>query len=97
MAEPLTLEQAKAQLRVLDEDEDDLIGAAIVDARGWIENYTGRSFAEIVGDDEVPPVLLRAMRLLVAGFYGDRETGGLAGDVEVSARRLCGRFKVRKL
>lgn len=97
MTEPLTLEQAKAQLRIVDESEDELISAAIVDARGWIENYTGRAFAEIVGDGEIPPVLLRAMRLLVAGFYFDRETGGLAGDTEVSARRLCGRFKVRKI
>lgn len=41
MAEPLTLEQAKAHLRVVDDAEDDLIAACIADARGWVENYTG--------------------------------------------------------
>lgn len=41
MAEPITLAQAKAQLRVDGDDEDEVIGSAIVAARGWIESYTG--------------------------------------------------------
>jgi hypothetical protein len=29
------------------------------------------------------------MRQLMAGFYQDRETGGIAGDVEEAAKDLC--------
>lgn len=35
------------------------------------------------------PNLMRAMLLLIAGYYADRETGGLAGDVETAAKNLC--------
>ena len=170
MAEPLSLDQAKAQLRVLDDEEDAAITSAIVDARGWIEDYTGliltrREVVEVVpafGDrlrawpiasidgvayldtagvetilptvdyfaqiarrparlsatawpsiyggstvevtmtagfatpeavEAYSPNLMRAMRILVAGFYNDRETGGLAGDVDVAAKRLCRNLK----
>lgn len=41
MAEPITLAQAKAHLRVTDTSEDDYITALIPAARGWVENYTG--------------------------------------------------------
>lgn len=170
MAEPLTLEQAKAHLRILDNSEDDVIASAIEDARGWIENYTGliltqREIVEVVsgfgealrawpvaaitsvgyvdGSNqaatlaptayfaqigqrparmtavnwpaiysgskvrvtmqagfETPdavkafsPNIMRAMRILVAGYYNDRETGGLSGDVETAAQRLCRNLK----
>jgi len=170
MAEPITLAEAKAQLRILSDDEDAVVTSAIIDARGWIENYTGlvltrrevtevlRGFGDslatwpIVSIDAVDyvdgdgteqalpdtdffaqiarrparivaprwprlydgsavaitmtagfataeaiqlfsPNIIRAMRILVAGFFNDRETGGLAGDVEVSAKRLLRSFK----
>jgi uncharacterized phiE125 gp8 family phage protein len=170
MAEPISLEDAKRQLRVLSTDEDAFITSAIVDARGWIENYTGlvltrrevvevlpsfsaqlstwpiasidavtyfdtdgqevilqeaEYFAQIarrpayltaggwptVRDGSMievtmtagfatpdavsafSPNLMRAMRILVAGFFSDRETGGLAGDVEIAAKRLCRPFR----
>lgn len=41
MAEPLTLDQAKAFLRVDGDLENEIIASAIVEARGWIEWYTG--------------------------------------------------------
>ncbi|QUT07926.1 head-tail connector protein [Sphingobium phenoxybenzoativorans] len=41
MAEPIDLDQAKAQLRVDHGDEDDLITGLIQAAREWVENYTG--------------------------------------------------------
>ena len=41
MAEPITLTQAKAHLRVTDTSEDDYITALIPAARAWVENATG--------------------------------------------------------
>lgn len=41
MAEPLTIQQAKTFLRVDGSLEDEVISSAIVEARGWIEWYTG--------------------------------------------------------
>lgn len=41
MAEPLTLTEAKAQVRKLTNDEDTYITSLIVAARQWVENYTG--------------------------------------------------------
>ncbi|KMS54717.1 head-tail connector protein [Sphingobium cupriresistens] len=166
MAEPIALEQAKAQLRVDGDDEDQVIRDAIVSARGWVERYTGlvltrrairealpafgyrlrawpvvsitsvsyfdpwraahtldadlymldassrparllasswpryllnsrvtvemqAGFADAAAINEFEPVLMQAMRQLLAGFYHDRETGGLAGAVEDAARDLC--------
>lgn len=41
MPEPITLEEAKNQCRVLSADDDDLIASLIVAAREWVESYTG--------------------------------------------------------
>jgi uncharacterized phiE125 gp8 family phage protein len=47
MAEPVTLDQAKAHLRIIDDtDEDALITALIVAAREWVENFTGHILVE---------------------------------------------------
>lgn len=166
MAEPITLEQAKAQLRVDGDDEDQVIRDAIVSARGWVERYTGlvltrrivrealpafgyrlrawpvvsitsvsyfdpwratqtldaesymmdasgrparllasswprhllnsritvtmdAGFADVAAINDFEPVLMQAMRQLLAGFYNDRETGGIAGAVEEAAKDLC--------
>ena len=42
MAEPLDLSDAKQHLRVVHNNEDDLITALIVAAREWVENFTGQ-------------------------------------------------------
>lgn len=44
--EPISLAQAKAQLRVEHNLEDALISAAIIAARGWVEEYLGRTLVE---------------------------------------------------
>ncbi len=41
MAEPLTTAEAKAQLRVTSDHEDDLIDSYVIAAREWCEEYTG--------------------------------------------------------
>lgn len=170
MAEPITLDDAKRQLRIDGSDDDEFLETAISDARGWIEDYTGliltrRPIVEVLpsfcaklrawpivsidsvtyldGDqvermvsesdyfaqiarrpaaltsqkwpavfsgstvevtmtagfatpaaiNEFSPNLMRAMRILVAGFYADRETAGLSGAVAASARNLCRNFR----
>jgi uncharacterized phiE125 gp8 family phage protein len=51
MAEPLTTAEAKAQLRVVDDSEDDLIDSYVVAAREWCEDYTGHILvARVVTD-----------------------------------------------
>jgi len=41
-------------------------------------------------EGEVPRGMIRAMLLLISGYYEDRNTGGLADAVETAARAACG-------
>ena len=41
MVEPVSLTEIKAHLDVARDDQDDMLGAMIVAAREWVENYTG--------------------------------------------------------
>ena len=45
-SEPLTLEDAKTFMRILEDDDDALITSMIVGAREFAENYTNRQFVE---------------------------------------------------
>lgn len=46
VSEPVTVEQARLQCRIDDDIEDDLIAQKIRAAREWVEDYTGRVFAQ---------------------------------------------------
>lgn len=166
--EPITLEDMASQLRLDDSEasEDLFLQRAIVDARGWVESYTGliltrrqvtqaipcftatihawpiisidsvayvdaarqevtlpeadyfaqiarrpaalvaRSWPSIYGSSTVAvtmtagfegaaainafsPNIMRAMRILIAGMYADREGGSIFQEAEKSALRLC--------
>lgn len=39
---------------------------------------------------DIPPGMIRAMLMLIGGYYADRETGGLAGEIENAARLAYG-------
>lgn len=41
MVEPVSLTEIKSHLDVARDDQDDMLGAMIVAAREWVENYTG--------------------------------------------------------
>lgn len=49
-AEPITLTQAKAHLRVVDSDDDAIITALIKAARMSVENWTGRALVDQTWD-----------------------------------------------
>lgn len=39
---------------------------------------------------DIPPGMIRAMLMLISGYYVDRETGGIASEIETAARLACG-------
>jgi len=82
--EPVSLEQAKQQIRVLDSDEEDeLIAGYIRAAREWVENYTGlalvrREFTEFHRPERGVVSLYRRpiVSASVAGFADTRIVAG---------------------
>lgn len=67
----LTLSEIKAQLRVDDDYEDDLLEAKILAAEAHIESLIGKSFDDYEGD--VPEPLKEAVRMLVGHWFDNRE------------------------
>jgi len=67
VAEPLTLDEAKAFLRVEHDDDDDVIAALIAAARRHVEITARCALASDVPDD-----LRQAIRLLLAHWYDHR-------------------------
>lgn len=88
-AEPVTLDQAKAQCRVDGTDEDTLIGGLIASARAYVEDYTGtittsRTVAvkcDSFDDFARFPVVPLASVSSVAYVDGDGTTQTLSTDV----------------
>jgi uncharacterized phage protein (predicted DNA packaging) len=62
----VTLEIAKAHLRILHDDEDNELVGPIQAAHSWITRYCGDGY-------EDSPVLDIAELMLIAMFYEDRE------------------------
>lgn len=86
----VTLELAKAHLRVKHDDEDDLIEAYIDAANAWIVRYTGDNY------DEDAIELEQAELLLVGHWYANREAvniGNITSNVPFTVEALAGPFR----
>lgn len=77
IAEPVTLEEAKLQLRVEFNEDDALISSYITAARQWAEGFLNTAL--VAADGEEPPEIKQtwkqAILLMVANWYQNRETG----------------------
>lgn len=93
----LTLDEAKAHLRVMTEDEDDDITAIVEEASAAVLGHIGDAqylFLDTGGDEltldpvteqeaiRAQHIAKRATRLLVADFYRNREGSEQAGAVD---------------
>lgn len=82
---------AKSHLRVLHDDDDELIGEYISTARARCEAITGLT---LTIDDEVElpqgigPTIKQAIRLLVGGYYADREGNEMKKQAEDAVQNL---------
>lgn len=79
IAEPVTLEEAKTQLRVEFSEDDALISSYITAAREWAEGFLNTAL--VAAEGEEPPTVKQtwkqAILLTVANWYQNRETGGV--------------------
>lgn len=83
----VSMELAKAHLRVRHTDEDALIGQYIATAKGWVDRYTGF----VLGEDETYPQELIAAQLILIGFYYQhRDTNA---EVPAAVEALAGPFR----
>jgi hypothetical protein len=86
IAEPVTLAEAKTQLRVEFAEDDALISSYITAAREWAEGFLNTAL--VAAEGEEPPAVKQtwkqAILLTVANWYQNRETG----DVPNAAQQL---------
>ncbi len=83
----IDLDQLKAQLRVDDDDNDDVLEQKIAAAQGHLESELGFKMdattypdaGDVVYPDTVPPALREAVLQLAAHWYEHRE-GVLVGE-----------------
>ncbi len=64
----VTLEEAKAHIKVDNDDEDALINTYIAAAEDHIRRYCGQSF-----EDSLPAIIKVACLMIVAGMYEGRQ------------------------
>ncbi|MGB6119576.1 MAG: head-tail connector protein [Mesorhizobium sp.] len=76
----VTLSLAKAYSNIIGDEDDELLTLFIDAAETWLGNYIGKPIAEF---DPVPADLKRAVLMLVAFYYEQREAVayGIAGQM----------------
>lgn len=82
----ITLELAKAHLRVATDDENTLISSYMIAANAWIVRYTGENY------DDAAPELDQAQLLLVGSMYENREAAIV--DIPAAVEALAGPFRL---
>jgi uncharacterized phage protein (predicted DNA packaging) len=88
---PVTLEEAKAHLRVDTTDDDALIGRLLIAASQFVENETNR----VITDGSEVTQLMKQLVLLVLGhFFEQREgvTDRTFTEVPMGIQRLIWQF-----
>lgn len=77
--EPVTLAEAKTQLRVEFDEDDALISGYITAAREWAEGFLNVPLVAKEGEaaPEVKLVWKQAILLTVSNWYQNREQGGI--------------------
>lgn len=93
---PVTLEEAKAHLRVQDDEEDTLIGLYIAAATAYAESYLGRSLIDQTWDlylDDFPegdtPIDIPRPPLIEVTEFDDGQSPAFSGySVDTSGSRL---------
>lgn len=108
-AEPITLAEARAHLRLDDGAEDGLLEALIRTARGHLEQVTGLALNGIEIDfiagfgeagTDVPDTLKRALLTHVAAMFelrGVLSPGDQPGTLPPGYERLVAPFRIRRL
>lgn len=96
MSDPITLEQAKAHLRVLHYHEDDYIGALIPVAVQAVADYIDRPLnhavcVDLAGNLKAP--LRHAMLLMIGDLYANREAQGAALAVNMTCQNLLNPYR----
>ncbi|MFA9202788.1 MAG: head-tail connector protein [Flavobacteriales bacterium] len=96
MSDPVTLEQAKAHLRVLHYYEDDYIAALIPVAAQAVADYIDRPLdhlicVDLAGNLKAP--LRHAMLLMIGDLYANREAQGAALAVNITCQNLLAAYR----
>lgn len=74
----VTLAEVKNYLRYEpgEVEQDDALSIMLAGAQNWIERHTHKAFADYGSPDDIPPVMLQAMCLIVGMNDEDRASLG---------------------
>lgn len=59
-----------------DSSQDDPLGIIVAGAQNWVEKHTHKALADYADPDEVPPVMIQAICLIVGMNDADRANLG---------------------
>ncbi|CAB3795524.1 head-tail connector protein [Pararobbsia alpina] len=89
MSDLITLDQAKAQLRIDDTESDTELGEMVTAASALVIGYLKTGTAAAYTVDTVPPHVQTAVKLVLASLYADRE--GSTDPIGVAVQSILAR------